>query len=66
MKGKLEGQTWWPLYALPAILGALLFWEVSSPLPLFSAQIISFAALVLLFCGIALWLIFGMGMKSSE
>ncbi len=57
MGEKLEGLTWWPLYALLGILGGLLFWEAFRPLPLIPVQVVSFAALGLLFGGIALWLI---------
>ncbi len=56
MEAKLKETTWWPLFALLGILGALLFWEALNPLPLIPAQVVSFAALGLLFGGVTLWL----------
>ncbi len=58
MEGKLGGPPWWPLFGVLGIPGGLLSWEALSPLPLIPAQAVSFAALGLVFCGIALWVIF--------
>jgi hypothetical protein len=54
---KYDGTAWWPLFALMGILGGLLLWEEVNPLPLLSAQAVSFATLALLSGGIGLWLI---------
>ncbi len=56
MEAKSDGLTWWPLFSLLGILGALLFWEAFSPLPLVPVQVVSFTALGLLFGGFAVWL----------
>ncbi len=55
---KREGYSWWPLFALMGILAGLLLWETLNPLPLIVAELVSFAALWLVFFGVALWLIF--------
>ncbi len=57
MKGQLGGFAWWPLLGVLGIPGGLLSWEALSPLPEIPVQAVSFAALGLLFLGIALWLI---------
>ncbi len=58
IEGQLGGFAWWPLFGVLGIPGGLLFWEALSPLPLIPVQAVSFAALGLVFCGIALWVIF--------
>ncbi len=58
LEGQLEESAWWPLFALLAILGGLLFWEELSPLPQIPIQVVGLGALGLLFGGIALWVIF--------
>ncbi len=57
MEGQLERFAWWPLLGVLGVPGGLLSWEAWSPLPQIPVQAVSFAALGLLFLGIALWLI---------
>ncbi len=58
MEKKIKGPAWWPFFGLLGVPGGLLSWEALSPLPQIPAQAVSFAALALLFVGIALWVIF--------
>ncbi len=58
IEGKFEGPALWPFLASLAIPGGLLVWEALSPLPEVPASAVGFAALGLVFLGIALWVIF--------
>ncbi len=57
MEEQLKTFPWWPFVGVLGAPGGLLFWEALSPLPQIPAQAVSFVALGLLFCGIALWVI---------